>query len=84
MVHTLKVIYCGGWGYLPKAERFATALIRQVGESFFGDNVLLEPTPTTSGAFEVIIDGQTLHSKLNGDGYVSEERLNQIVAFLKK
>ena len=45
---------------------------------------MLEPTPTTSGAFEVIVDGETLHSKLNGEGYVGEEKLKQIVAFLKK
>ena len=83
MANTLKVIYCGGWGYLPKAERFATALIKLVGESCFGENVLLEPTPTTSGAFEVIVNGKTLHSKLNGEGYVNEEKMINIADFLQ-
>jgi selT/selW/selH-like putative selenoprotein len=54
-----------------------------VGESCFGENVLLEPTPTTSGAFEVIVNGKTLHSKLNGEGYVNEEKLIKIADFLK-
>jgi len=43
----------------------------------------LEPTPTTSGAFEVIVNGKTLHSKLNGEGYVNEEKLIKIADFLK-
>lgn len=40
-----------------------------------------EPTPTTSGAFEVNIDGTIVHSKLNGDGHVdSPEKLEKILA----
>ena len=83
MANTLKVIYCVGWGYLPKAQSFATALIKLVGESVFGNNILLEATPTTSGAFEVIVNGKTLHSKLNGDGYVGEEKLKQIANYMQ-
>ena len=39
------------------------------------------PTQNTSGAFEVVVDGERIHSKLNGDGYVdSMEKLEKILA----
>ena len=39
------------------------------------------PTPTTSGAFEVTVDGELVHSKLNGDGHVdSPDKLEKILA----
>ena len=39
------------------------------------------PTQNTSGAFEVEVDGELIHSKLNGDGYVdSMEKLEKILA----
>mgnify|MGYP002845081268 FL=1 len=39
------------------------------------------PTQNTSGAFEVVVDGELIHSKLNGDGYVdSMEKLEKILA----
>jgi selT/selW/selH-like putative selenoprotein len=44
-----------------------------------------EPTPTSSGAFEVVLDGTDLvHSKLNGDGHVdSMEKLEKILAAIE-
>ena len=40
-----------------------------------------EATPNTSGAFEVVVDGNQVHSKLNGDGHVdSPEKLEKILA----
>ena len=39
------------------------------------------PTPTSSGAFEVDINGTIVHSKLNGDGHVdSPEKMEKILA----
>lgn len=43
------------------------------------------PTPTNSGAFEVTVDGELVHSKLEkGDGFVdSPEKLEKILAALE-
>lgn len=41
-----------------------------------------QATPTNSGAFEVVVDGNLVHSKLeNGDGFVdSPDKLEKILA----
>ena len=39
------------------------------------------PTQNTSGAFEVVVDGELIHSKLDGYGYVdSMEKLAKVLA----
>jgi hypothetical protein len=39
------------------------------------------PTPTTSGALEVFVRDELVHSKLGGDGYVdSPEKIERILA----
>ncbi|CAH2314231.1 seleno W [Pelobates cultripes] len=39
-----------------------------------------EGTPTSTGWFEVTVDGKLVHSKKNGDGFVDKEaKLQKIV-----
>jgi len=39
-----------------------------------------EGTPGATGFFEVTVDGDLIHSKKNGDGYVDNEpKLNKII-----
>tara|TARA_A100001015_G_C14728651_1_gene608907 strand:- start:28 stop:168 length:141 start_codon:yes stop_codon:yes gene_type:complete len=43
----------------------------------------LEKKPGGSGCFEVTIEGTLVHSKLNGDGYVKEDKLKQIAQMIQ-
>uniref|UniRef100_A0AAR2JWK7 Selenoprotein W, 1 n=1 Tax=Pygocentrus nattereri TaxID=42514 RepID=A0AAR2JWK7_PYGNA len=44
-----------------------------------------EGTPTTSGWFEVEVNGKLVHSKKNGDGFVdSEQKMAKIVSAIEK
>ncbi len=40
----------------------------------------ITPTPTTTGWLEVTVNDELVHSKRNGQGLVSEEKLAEILA----
>ena len=64
-------------GYAPKYRAVENA----IKAKYPNTECVGEPTPNTSGAFEVVVDGNQVHSKLNGDGYVdSMEKLEKILA----
>lgn len=43
-----------------------------------------ESTPGITGYFEVTVNGETVHSKKNGDGFVdSKDKLNKIFTAIK-
>ena len=44
----------------------------------------MEAKPGHSGAFEVFVGGELVHSKLNGQGYVNEEKMKAIAAFISE
>jgi len=45
----------------------------------------MEATPEVSGFLEVTVDGNLVHSKKNGQGYVdTEEKMNKIVQAVNK
>ena len=50
-------------------------------QSYPNAHIVGEPTKTTTGALEVTVDGQTVHSKLKGDGVIDKK--NQ-AAFMEK
>ena len=53
--------YCGGWGY----GRFAQGLANLLDDEFPGKlKFKMDRDPGTSGAFEVTVDGELVHSKL--------------------
>lgn len=64
-------------GYAPKWKAVENA----IKAKFPKTETSGEPTPTSSGAFEVDINGTIVHSKLNGDGHVdSPEKMEKILA----
>lgn len=64
-------------GYAPKYRAVENAIKAKYPKT----ECVGEPTPNTSGAFEVVVDGNQVHSKLNGDGHVdSPEKLEKILA----
>lgn len=77
------VVYCGAWGYLSKFQKME----KELRKVFTPDQVEItsEGTPTTTGFFEVQIEGgKLLHSKKNGDGYVdTDAKLKKIVDGIK-
>jgi len=76
----IHVVYCGAWGYAPKYEQLKT----QLCDHFGADDLefTFEATPTQTGYFEVTVNGKLIHSKKNGDGYVSasKAKLDKIIA----
>ena len=66
---SVNVVYCGGWGYAPKFRH----LKQELEEEFPGLHVEGEGTPGKTGFFEVLVDGNLVHSKNRGDGYVDTE-----------
>jgi len=79
----MKIIYCGGWGYKPKAEKLKT----QIEGKFKGVATFkftMEATPNISGFLEVYVNDQLIHSKKNGDGYVdTEAKVEKIFAAIQ-
>ena len=75
----IHVIYWGGWGYKAKADRF----IAELGKLCTFEHTM-EPKIGHSGAFEVYVEEELVHSKLNGQGYVNEEKLKAIAAFVSE
>lgn len=74
----IHIVYCGGWGYKPKANRLQTQIEDEIGDE--GLQFSKEPTRNVSGYFEVTVNGQMIHSKKNGDGYIdNKEKLDKIV-----
>eukprot|EP00793_Prasinoderma_coloniale_P001624 PRCOL_00003429-RA len=62
--------------YAPKFKSLKNAVAQKFGNTVEVDGA---PTPTTSGAMEVTVDGKLVHSKLNGDGHIdSVEKINKI------
>uniref|UniRef100_A0A914WFK0 Selenoprotein W n=1 Tax=Plectus sambesii TaxID=2011161 RepID=A0A914WFK0_9BILA len=59
----------------------ALKLQKQLNEEFKGVtiNFTMEPTPKISGDLEVTVNGQLIHSKKNGMGYIDKpEKLQKI------
>ena len=75
----IHVIYWGGWGYKAKADRF----IAELGKLCTFDYTM-EPKAGHSGCFEISVEGELVHSKLNGEGYVNEEKMKAIAAFISE
>ncbi|KAL8594044.1 hypothetical protein ACOMHN_016423 [Nucella lapillus] len=57
-------------GYAPKYQRLKTLIEDEYDKDV---EVTGEGTPTTTGFLEVFVNGQLVHSKKNGDGYVDNK-----------
>ncbi|MCJ8748739.1 hypothetical protein PDJAM_G00168160 [Pangasius djambal] len=69
-------------GYRPKFTKLKTLL----EDEFPGDlEITSEGTPTTTGWFEVQVNGVLVHSKKDGDGFVdSSQKFARIVSVIEK
>jgi len=75
------VVYCGGWGYGSRFRRFET----QVIDGFDDVDVTGESTQGITGYFEVTVNGDLVHSKKNGDGFVdTDAKKDKIFDAIKK
>ena len=68
-------------GYAPKYKQVENAIKAKFPKA----ECVGEATPNSSGAFEVVVDGALVHSKLEqGDGFVdSPEKLEKILAAIE-
>ena len=72
------VVYCGGWGYGSKYRRLSDELVEEYGNDI---EVTGESTAGITGYLEVTVNGELVHSKKNGDGYVdNDQKLSKIKA----
>ncbi|XP_063722150.1 selenoprotein W-like [Symsagittifera roscoffensis] len=65
---TIKIICCRGCGYKSQATTFRKQIARAFPKEKFV--WVLKTTDQVNGCFEVLINGEQVHSKLEGDGYV--------------
>ena len=78
----IKIVYCGGWGYRPKADRIKDSILKNFPDANITVN--MEATKTISGYLEVFVNDKLVHSKKNGDGYVdSDGKLGKIIQAVK-
>lgn len=82
MAAKIKVTYCGGWGYKPKFTKLKT----QLEDEFPGDlEITGESTPSTTGWFEVEVNGKLVHSKKGGLGFVdNDQKMAALVAAIEQ
>lgn len=70
------VVFCRGWGY---SKKFI-ALKQEIEDKFEGLNITGNATPEKTGYFEVQVNGELIHSKKNGDGFVDDDsKLDKII-----
>jgi len=79
----MKIHFCGAWGYKPKVEKLQSQIeAKFAGAATF--DYTLEATPTKTGLLEVYVNGQLIHSKKNGDGYIDTDvKLEKIFAAIE-
>uniref|UniRef100_A0A4W3HG06 Selenoprotein W n=1 Tax=Callorhinchus milii TaxID=7868 RepID=A0A4W3HG06_CALMI len=77
----IHVVFCGSCGYKSKFLQLKKSLeVEFPGEL----EITGEGTQTRSGKFEVVTkDGKVLHSKENGEGFVDNDKLQKIVAWIQ-
>ena len=71
--------YCGGWGY-GKYERYARELITAAYPESRVNSVRI---PGNSGKLEIIVNGKFAHSKIGGDGYLTEANSDKMMQKLQ-
>ena len=76
------VNYCGGWGYLPKANYVQEAIENKFPGVFSFE---LKSDSGTTGRLEVTVflegdtEGKLVHSKDNGDGFVQDSNVESLL-----
>jgi selT/selW/selH-like putative selenoprotein len=71
----VSITYCAECGYEPQTLAITSALM----EAFRGDLASIELIPWHDGAFDVVIDGELVHSMYRDGGFPEHERIIQAV-----
>ena len=73
----IEVQFCMMWNYAPKAASFA----EEIFDNFRTEVDKLELVPSSGGAFEVIVNGEKIYSKLQTGEFPNNE---EVIAKLKQ
>ena len=80
--YSITIQYCGGWGYRSRAVDVRNCLTKEFGDKM---RVIFNPDETITGNLEVVIinnktgASKNIHSKSNGDGFVSKSNSSKLV-----
>ena len=64
----VEIDYCGSWGYLDMANDVQSLIAKYYPKAKLSAKVI----PGYSGFFEVMVNKKLVHSKKNGEGYVTD------------
>ena len=73
--HKVKITYCAECGYEPQTLDLAKTLMLEFGSRLSS----IELIPWDSGAFEVSVDGEMVHSMRREGGFPAHERVKNAV-----
>ena len=87
--HKVEVRYCRGWGYGRRYELLRLRLLDAFDPSFYDGKQIVSvngtPDDVKSGAFEVYVEGNLVHSKLKGDGFVdSDDKMDKLIEAIEE
>jgi selenoprotein W-related protein len=71
----VKIVYCASCGYEPYTLDLCSALMK----AFLYDLASIEIIPWQDGAFDVVVDGDLVHSMYRDGGFPEHETIIQAV-----
>jgi selenoprotein W-related protein len=71
----VRIVYCASCGYEPQTLDLAKVLMH----AFVYDLAAIELIPWQDGAFDVVIDGELVHSMYRDGGFPANETILQAV-----
>lgn len=71
----VSIVYCAACGYEPQTLELASALMH----SFTHDLSMIEIIPWQDGAFDVVVDGDLVHSMYREGGFPTTDAILQAV-----
>ena len=75
----VSIQWCGGWGYAPKFKAAKQLILKKFPENV---EVVSKKDATTTGNFEVTVNGTLVHSKkTQGHGFLHQNDKQQEVVF---
>lgn len=76
----VRLDFCSSWSYLPKAQSVVWAIQEEFEDQT--DKIYFKTNPAAgkTGEFEIFVNEELVHSKLNGDGLVDSRQKFQKIA----
>lgn len=71
----VRIVYCASCGYEPQTLELTRALMH----AFVYDLASIELIPWQDGAFDVVVDGEMIHSMYRDGGFPANEAVIQAV-----